>query len=146
MSDYKLGFFGEEIDIKLQQIEELRGGYSTSTKQRNYYGCYWEDKCCNRSITKCKYRGGKEYTERDNYRSSKHYFVWDFTKRVYKRRQNDCFVWWSVIPLQRCFNWIYTYSIEYNNRQTNSKSIQVRNCSVCYHLFLSSNRVLLKLN
>lgn len=40
MSDYKLGFFGEEIDIKLQQIEELRGDYSTSTKQRNYYSCY----------------------------------------------------------------------------------------------------------
>ncbi len=41
MADYKLGFFGEEIDVKLQQIEELRGGdYSTSTKQRNYYSCY----------------------------------------------------------------------------------------------------------
>lgn len=26
MADYKLGFFGEEIDLKLQQIEELRGG------------------------------------------------------------------------------------------------------------------------
>lgn len=26
MADYKLGFFGEEIDLKLQEIEELRGG------------------------------------------------------------------------------------------------------------------------
>lgn len=26
MADYKLGFFGEEIDLKLQQIEELRRG------------------------------------------------------------------------------------------------------------------------
>lgn len=33
MTDYKLGFFGEEIDLKLQQIEELRGGdYSASTE------------------------------------------------------------------------------------------------------------------
>ena len=34
MSDYKLGFFGEEIDIKLQQIEELRGGI-TQLQQNN---------------------------------------------------------------------------------------------------------------
>ena len=26
MADYKLGFFGEEIDLKLQEIKELRGG------------------------------------------------------------------------------------------------------------------------
>lgn len=34
MSDYKLGFFGEEIDLKLQQIEELRGGV-TQLQQNN---------------------------------------------------------------------------------------------------------------
>ena len=34
MSDYKLGFFGEEIDIKLQEIEELRGGI-TQLQQNN---------------------------------------------------------------------------------------------------------------
>ena len=34
MADYKLGFFGEEIDIKLQQIEELRGGI-TQLQQNN---------------------------------------------------------------------------------------------------------------
>ena len=34
MADYKLGFFGEEIDVKLQQIEELRGGI-TQLQQNN---------------------------------------------------------------------------------------------------------------
>ena len=34
MADYKLGFFGEEIDLKLQQIEELRRGI-TQLQQNN---------------------------------------------------------------------------------------------------------------
>ena len=34
MADYKLGFFGEEIDLKLQEIEELRGGI-TQLQQNN---------------------------------------------------------------------------------------------------------------
>ena len=34
MADYKLGFFGEEIDVKLQEIEELRGGI-TQLQQNN---------------------------------------------------------------------------------------------------------------
>ena len=34
MADYKLGFFGEEIDLKLQEIAELRAGV-TQLQQNN---------------------------------------------------------------------------------------------------------------